>query len=836
MIAARLAWRDLRGGLRGFRIFLACLALGVAAIAAVGSLRSAIEAGLAREGAALLGGDASVEFTYRFANETERAWMNEIATHVSETVDFRSMLVIDDGTTREQALTQLRAVDDAYPLVGEVVLDPPIPLAEALAGGDLPGLVTERILADRLGLTPGDTVTLGTQDFTLTALLTRFPDNTTGGLSLGPRSIVLTDALAQSGLIGPGTLYSTDYRMTLPDNADLSVLKTQAQARFADSGMRWRDARAGAPGISEFVDRLGAFLVLIGLSSLAVGGVGISAAVQSYLAGKARSIATLKTLGASRRVIFASYGLQISALSLLGVIIGLVLGAGMLIAIAPVLSALLPVPAQFGLYARPLIEAASYGLLTAALFSLAPLARAQETRPAALFRDTLAGGRTWPSAPILLAMALLLAALIGLASWFSQSWELTLATFAGLAVTLLVLAGLGALVTRAARTAHGRARGPLRWALAAMGQRGSETGPVILSLGLGLSVLASIGQVDGALRGAIQGNLPQIAPSYFVVDIQPNQIDAFRQRVETDPGVSKMEAAPMLRGIITRINGQPAREVAGDHWVIQGDRGVTYAPAPPPGTNITEGSWWPEGYTGPNQISFAAEQAQELGLSLGDTLTVNILGRDIEGQITSFREVKFETAGIGFVMAMNPAALAGAPHSWIASIYADEAAEAALIRDISRANPNITAIRVRDGIDRAAEILGGIAQATRYGAAVSLATGLLVLIGAALAAERARRYEAAILKTLGATRGQILRSFAWRAALAGVAAALVALAAGIAGGWAVARLVMQVPYTVIWSNAAWILALGVGLSLLAGLGFALRPLAAKPARILRAQD
>ncbi len=318
-LAARFAQRELRGGLSGFRIFLACLALGVAAIAAVGSVRSSIEAGLAAEGAALLGGDAEVEFTYRFATEEERAWMGATAVQASEIVDFRSMAVVDRDGTAERGLTQIKAVDDLYPLIGSVSLDPEMPLSEALDGAQgLPGTVMERVLVDRLGLSVGETLRFGTQDFVLLAVLTREPDSAAGGFGLGPRSIVRTEDLANSGLLAPGSLFSTKYRLDLPDGSDLPSLEAEAKDLFTDSGLRWSDARNGAPGVSEFVDRLGAFLILVGLSGLAVGGIGVSAAVRAYLSGKTGVIATLRTLGAERDTIFLTYFLQIGALSLFG--------------------------------------------------------------------------------------------------------------------------------------------------------------------------------------------------------------------------------------------------------------------------------------------------------------------------------------------------------------------------------------------------------------------------------------------------------------------------------------------------------------------------------------
>ncbi|MGR3436360.1 MAG: ABC transporter permease [Shimia sp.] len=839
-LARRFAARELRAGLRGFGIFLACLALGVAAIAAVGTVRASVEAGLAREGAVLLGGDAELGFTYRFANDEERAWMGGIADRTSEIVDFRSMAVVDRDGGVERGLTQVKGVDGAYPLTGAVELDPPMTLDAALARDPLPGAVMQRVLIDRLGLAVGDTFRLGTQAFELRAVLVTEPDSAAAGFMLGPRTLVRTEALADSSLLVPGTLFDTRYRLDLPEGTDLEALRAEALDTFESSGLRWSDARDGAPGIAEFVDRLGAFLILVGLSGLAVGGVGVSAAVRAYLATKTGVIATLKTLGASRGTIFATYFLQIGALTLLGLAIGLVLGVALPLLLAPVIEARLPVPAAFGIYPGPLIEAAIYGLLAAAIFTLWPLARAEEVRAAALFRDALGARRVLPHWRYLLVMAALLAALVGAAALFSETLELTLWTFGGIvgALALLVLAALGArwLARRATRAKGLRGRTTLRMALGSIGGPREEATSVVLSLGLGLSVLAAVGQIDGNLRAAITGELPEVAPSYFFVDIQNDQLAGFRERLDTDPGVVRVESAPMLRGIVTRINGRPAAEVAGDHWVLSGDRGVTYADALPDNTTVTAGEWWPEGYGGPNQISFAAEEAAEMGLALGDTMTINILGRDIEGTITSFREVDFSTAGIGFILSMNEAALAGAPHTHIATVYAEEAAEAPILRDLADAYPNITAVRVRDAIDRVSELLGGLAAATSYGASATLLTGFLVLIGAAAAGQRARTYEAAILKTLGAARARILASFALRAALLGAAAGIVALVAGALGGWAVATYVLDTSYTVIWGNAVAIILGGILTTLVAGLAFAWGPLAARPAQVLRNRE
>ena len=828
----RLALRELRGGLAGFRVFLACLALGVAAIAAVGSVRAAIEAGLARDAAALLGGDAEIELAYRFADPDERAWMQANALAVSEIVDFRSLAATEAG---ERTLVQVKAVDDGYPLYGRLDLGG-IGLGAALAPVDgRPGLVAERLLVERLGLAPGDDVVLGTRTFRLAGTVGSIPDAGAGALAFGPRVIVRLADLDGSGLLAEGSLFDSAYRLRLAPGADLAALQADAEARFADRGLQWRDRRDGAPGVGRFVDRLGDFLILLGLAGLAVGGIGVAAAVRAHVESRVATIATLRTLGATGGTVLAVYLTEIGLLAIAGVAIGLGLGAALPLLAAP-FAGRLPVPAAFGVNARPLAEAALYGLLAAFAFSLWPLARVRDIRPAALFRDEAAPGRPRPAA--LAATVLLAALLVAAALLLSGAPRLALAVAGGVAGALLVLAlaarGLVALARRAAPAARGRPA--LRWALGALGGPARDTAPVVLALGLGLGVLAAVGQIDANLRGLVARDLPARAPAFFFVDIQNHQLEGFRARAAAVPGVGAIASAPMLRGVITRINGRPAREVAGEHWVLNGNRGVSYAAEPPPGTEVVEGAWWPADHAGPPLVSFAAEEGRELGLKLGDALTINVLGRDITATIASFRTVRFESMGIGFVMIVDPAALAGAPHTHIATIEATPEAEAPLVRAIAEASPNITAIAVRDGIARVATTLEGVATAARWAALATLSTGLLVLAGAAAAGERRRVHEAAVLKTLGATRARILASFALRAALTGTAAGLVAVAAGSLAGWAATVFVLDADFRLAPLNALAIVAGGALASLLAGLGFALRPLGTRPARVLRARE
>lgn len=836
--ASAIARRELRGGLAGFRIFLLCLLLGVAAIAAVGTVRSAIDAGLNGEAATLLGGDAEMSFSHRTATENERAWIAENSLESSEIISFRSMAQAHSGDSPDVGLSQVKAVDAAFPLYGNVVLNPPMPLSQALNTRDgQPGVAMHQALIDRLGVSIGDTIRLGEQSFQLRAAIVSEPDGSISDLGLGPRTLVYSDALATSGLLGPGTLFESSYRMRLPQTANLKALESQSKSLFKEQGMRWRDSRNGTPNISRAVDRLSAFLVLVGLAGMAVGGVGVSAAVRAYLARKTDTIATLKSLGATRGTIFATYLMQIGVLALVGVFLGLFIGGGIPAIAIPQMAGMLPVPIESGFYPAPLIEAAIYGLLTALIFSIWPLAGAVDISPAGLFREVSGSRKGWPRWPYVLLVFFLAATLIGLAALFSGVATLTLWSAAGILVALTALALAAAftktLARRAARSRLMHGRPALRLALGSVGGPGFEAASVVLSLGLGLTVLATIGQIDANMRATITQELPDRAPAFFVLDIQSTQIESFRAAVLADDAVESIDSAPMLRGRITKINGVDAKKVAGQHWAVRGERGITYAATLPTNSTLVEGEWWPEDYSGPPLLSFAKEEADEIGLKMGDDITVSILGRDITAKIGNLRDIQFSDMGINFVMVWSPNALQAAPHTFLATVYAAPEGEGRLLSLMAREYPNITAIPVRDAVTHISGILESLSSAIRWGAGATLLTGFVVLIGAAAAGAEARVFEAAVLKTLGASRRRILLSFALRSLILGAAAGLVALAAGAAASWAVMHFVMESEFRLYWGAAIAIVAGGALANLMAGLAFAWRPLAIKPAQILR---
>ena len=840
MLAWKLARRELRGSLASFRVFLTCLAIGVATIAAVGSITSAINAGLAANGRALLGGDVELRLTHRFAGAEERAWLDAEVGAISEVVSFRGMIGAPSG---ERALAQIKAVDGPYPLIGAIELaDGDVAKALAVRDGVF-GAVVEQTMMDRLELSIGDALRLGTNDVELRGVITGEPDRQASGIGLGPRVMVSQEALEGAGLLQPGSLYRVAYRLVLAEGDTAERLRARLDEAFPDAGWRWRDLSDPSPGTSRIVERIGTFLVLVGLASLAVGGVGVSAATRGYLERKTETIGALKALGASGGLTVAIYLIQIMLLTLMGIVIGLAIGAGVPLLLASTLRDALPVPADFGVYPVALFEAAAYGLMTALLFGLWPLAMARETPVAVLFRDVVESGRRFPRPIYLLGLFALFAALVGVTILFSGNVMLGGFFIGGLIAALLAFALVARIIRWFARGLGRRqkitrGRPALRLALSSIGGPGSETSGVMLSLGLGLTLLSTIGQIDANLRGLIAGDISESAPAFFYLDIPSPQKEAFVMAAKKDSAIDRVETAPMLRGRIVKINGEvadPEKIAPEARWMLRGDRGLTYSPTPPEGTTLTEGAWWPEDYTGKPLLSFIEEEGRQMGLKIGDTLTVNVLGRDLTAQIANFREVEWRRMGINFTLVVNPAALQGAPHSHIATVYAAEGEEGRLTRMFAEDFPSAVAIPVRDVIERTKTLIGQLADAVRGASLATILSGFIVLIGVTAAAQRRHLFEAAVLKTLGAEQGTLMRAAVLRYLFLGSAAAALAIGIGALAAWAVMTKVFEAEFAFAAGSALIVGVLGVLATLFTCGFFARRMVAVMPAQMLRAR-
>ncbi len=803
-LAARFALRELRGGIAGFRLMMACLALGVAAIAGIGSFSATIGESLDNDARALLGGDVELRLTHRQVTPEQRAWL-EKEGQVSGLAKMRAMAAtIGDGTPQRR-LVEFKAVDDAYPLYGSVRLDADISFEAAIAaetrdGETYYGAVAQPDLFSLLKVKPGDVLQIGEAKFILRAGLLREPDAAGDVFKLGPSLLASAAALKASQLEQPGSLIAYEYRLALPPGTNLAAWSERVTQAFPDAGWRVRTLDEGAPGLGQQLDRLNLFFTLIGLTALLVGGIGVANAVKSYLDGKTATIATFKCLGAPAALIFRVYLLQIMVMALGGILLGLLVGAFLPALGLDAIRAAFPIDFAFGLHAQPLLLAAAYGILTALTFALWPLARAREVPAAHLFRDLVSPDRVWPRASLIAATAVAALALAALAYLTASQKNFALWFIVGTVTTLLVFRGLAIVVTRASRGLGHRLTGAstrlplLNFALANLHRPGSPAGIILLSFGIGLTVFVTLMQIEGNLNAQINERLPEQAPSYFFVDIQSQQAEEFDRIVAAIPGVESSRRMPSLRARIVGINGvEPNEENVAEEvrWAVRSDRGLTYSARLPEGTKVVAGQWWAADYQGPPIISFDARIAAGMGIGVGDTLTFDILGRNITATIANLREVNYQTLNLNFAVVFAPGTLEGAPQTHLATVSAAPEAEDALREAVLSRFANVTAIRVKEALETASAAFGRIADAARALASLALIAGVLVLAGAIAAGRRARIYDAVVLKVLGATRRNLLGAYVIEYAAIGLAASVIAGALGTLAGWLIVTKVMR---------------------------------------------
>ncbi|MBL8631488.1 MAG: FtsX-like permease family protein [Rhodospirillaceae bacterium] len=852
-IAMRFALRELRGGIKGFRIFLACLALGVAAIAGAGSLNDAVQAGIEADAQPLLGGDLQARHETRTLNDAELNAL-KAAGAVSYQLQLRSMARVEKksvedaaGTVQQRALVEVKAVDDVYPLYGALITTPADSLNELLGQkNDRWGTVIDEALAQRLNIAVGAIINVGDAALEVRALITKEPDRVVTFMTAGPRVMISTKAIPATGLVQPGSLVTHVYNIKLDggkvQSSTVKALREKLTADFPDAGWRLRGTNQAAQGVEAFLDNVTLFLTLVGMTALLTGGIGVANAVRAYMAGRINTIATLKCLGAPAETIFRIYTIQITILSAVGIAMGLVVGAIIPLIAGRALEGLLPVSAEFGIYPSSLLKAFVFGILTAAVFALWPLARARDIPPVALFRNLLAPARAWPRRRYMAILAVLSAALAAYTIGTAEQPRYATFFVVGTTLALILFAGAAKVVMGFARKlSSGRnsavaGKPTLRLALSNLYRPGAPTTSVVLSLGLGLSVLVSIALVQTNLDARLAEGVPKDAPSMFFIDIQNTQVDDFKAAVESVPGVHNITTAAMIRGRISKINGVDVDKAdieADSRWAIRGERGVSYAGALPANAKLVQGAWWPEDYAGENLVSLDERVAKGMKLKLGDSISLNILGREITAKLANTRDIRWQSGTMNFTLIYSPGALMGAPGMHIATVDSDAGTEAKIENAVLEKMPNVTVIQVRDAVQMIKDVLDSLSVAVRITAAVALVAGALVLAGAIAAGHARRIYESVVLKVLGATRRNVLSAFVFEYCLLGLATGGIAVGVGALASWAVVVHIMKLEWQMGYGLAVGVVTVCIAVTLMAGFAGTWRALGIKAAPLLR---
>ncbi|WND03373.1 FtsX-like permease family protein [Temperatibacter marinus] len=834
---ARIALRELRGGLGGFKIFIACLVIGVATIAAVGTLTKSIEDSLAREGQTILGGDIEIGTGRKTIPQTALTYLKEKGTLITTS---RMPTMARSMTSGEATMVDLRAVGEGYPLYGRVETVPQQEMGTILAQNNAVfGVAIEELLADRLQLKIGDKIKLGTLQAEVRSLIISEPDKANLGFQLGPTVMISNAGLQQTGLVQYGSLIGYAYKLRLQKNDQqaLTDFRTNFKEAFPDTDWRVRDRTNSAPGLRRFIERMGMFLTLVGLTALIVGGVGVGNAVKGYMDFKTRTIATLKILGASGSTIFKVYFAQILIIGLISIGVGLVVGSFLPQLLVQLLPDNFPIEAHAGIYTMPLVLAALYGLLVTTAFTAWPLGVARDLPPVRLFREQVEGDRTRPRATYLALIIASAITIVMLSVGMSDRKMIAAGFMAGAVGSLLLLRLTSWLIEKIASKLPKTRKPLLRLAIANIHRPGAATGPVTISLGLGLTLFSALALIEGNLDAQVQEQVPERAPSFFFMDIQKSQIDGFKEDVLSVDGISDLETVANLRGRVIKFNGADVdmnKVGEGFRWIVRGDRGITYLKELPLGSDVVKGSWWPEDYQGQPEISIGEREAAGLGLDIGDTVTFNILGREITATIRSIRKINWSSMGFNFVFIFDPYTLSVAPHTLMATVKTTNAeAERTAHRLITKKYENVSVIRMKEILQKLNDLLSQMSVAIKGTALIAILSGILVLAGAIAAGFRQRVYESVILKVVGAVRSQILKAYILEYLMVGLIVALIALALGGLAGYVVVTQVWQMQFT--WLPVPIMITLATSLVVTLGFGLmgSFRALAVSPNSVLR---
>ncbi|MEQ8771306.1 MAG: FtsX-like permease family protein, partial [Erythrobacter sp.] len=711
--AWRIARRDLNGRFKGLRLLLVCIFLGTAALAAIGTLTAAIERELAASGQELLGGDLEIEVWQRDLTGEERAALSDYGT-ISGGTRLQAMA----SAVENAAPVELKAVDSNWPLYGVLTLADG--REEAAPRGNEAWLAQGAM--DRLAIEVGDRFTIGTVELIAAGVIEDEPDRLSEGFQLGPTVIVAEDVPRRAGLLQPGALYQSKYRVAFSDRSrDPEAVEEKLSDAFPNAGFDFRTRDSASPGADRFVAQMSDFLTLVGLAALVIAGIGIAGGVSSYLDQRRASIATFKVLGASSRDIVRIYALQIAVAALIGSLAGLAVGVLVTPLLGAALQGLLPVEGGFIIEPAPLLLAGTYGMLVAFAFAAAPLLRARSFPAMALMRSRivpLARDRR-----ALGATAAGLAAICALALATTDEPRLSGGFLAGAGAALALLAGLGFAIQAAARRLPRPANPILRSALANIYRPGAPTGALVTALGFGLAAFVLLAAIQSAIEGNIDSRVPREAPDYFVLDVPPAKETGFFDMVQERFPEAGLRTVPTLRGAVLAYGpeGDMVRvaeleELPEGAWGLRGERGLTYADRLPQGNRVVEGEWWSPLHNGEPLVSIDAEFARALDLEVGDYLTIGILGVERTARVANLREIDWESMGFNFLLVFSRNAISDAPHNLAATIDlpddADRQARGELLRALVQEFPSSSVVEVGEVLGEARTILRQVGLAT----------------------------------------------------------------------------------------------------------------------------
>lgn len=832
--------RESRGARGRLAFFIACLAVGVAAVVSVAGLTRGLEEAVRREARALLAADLTVRGRQPLPVELRQlldARAELTTTRIKEMVTV--LAVVDDaGEPRASQLVELLAIDGAYPFYGELELQPAAPLDRLLAGD---GAVVAPDLLARLGVEVGEELVLGGHSVRIAGIIRAEPGFVADAFRLGPRVIVSEATLARTDLerFGSTIVYRTLVRLADSDREGVDALAEELRAQAPEAARLSVETYTDAqPAFRDGLSRVDRYVGLVALLSLILGGVGVAQSTRAWIAGRVDAMAVLSTLGMRPREIFTLYFAQAAALGLVGGALGVAAGMGLQLLVPRLLADLIPAGLETGFW-QPAAAARgmALGVGVALVFSLSPLSAVLRVPPLRALRsdvEPLAPSRwtRWGTAVVLAAGIWIAAATQARSLATGGAFVAALA----LAASLLALATLG-LVRLLARLPRLSAGVAVRHGLAALARPGAGTVGAAVALGLGILVLVGMALVERGLTRELQPRFGEDAPTVFMIDIQPQQWAGVRELL-AQSGASDVDSVPVVTARLQEIGGTSVTELAaaadgeGRRWALTREQRLTYVEELPADNEVIAGELWsdPEHF----EVSLERDFARDLGVGVGDRLTFDVQGVPVELAATSIREVDWGTFGINFFLVAEPGSLDEAPQFRVATARLDESGEQRLQTALATAFPNVTLFRTRQILDKVRAVLERLATAVRLLGAFTLVVGVAILAGAVSADSIERGREIALYKTLGMTRYGVAAMFAIEFALLGLVSGIV----GTGGGTLLAATVlargMDVAFRLEPLALAAAVAASIALTVLTGLVAATGALRRRPVEVLRA--
>lgn len=863
----RTLLRESRGSRGRLAFFVACLSVGVAAVVAVAGLSGSLDDGIRGEARQLLAADLAIESRQPIPKDLDlkaAGLAGAERTDLQETVTVVAAPPSATGTPGRSQLVELKVVNGEYPFYGTLDLDPRRPLSQLLAAETT--VVASELLA-RLGLKVGDTLRIGGQPFRIAGVVLSEPDRISVSMTLGPRIFLSGGGFQRAGLSGQGSRIEHRTLLKVPAGfpaSGLDAAKERLQKAFADPAFyRIETYRDAQPSLRRSLARVERFLGLVALLSLFVGGIGVAQSVRAWLASRLDAIAILKCLGLRPREIFPLYLGQTALLGLTGSLVGILLGVALQLVLPSLFPDLIP-----GHLIRPwqpaaLLRGLALGVGVAVLFSLPPLSAVLRVPPARVLRrdaEPLPSHR-W----VMVATTAVLALGVWvMASFQAQSWDLGARFTGAVGAATLVLALAAHLITRGvSRLPRESFRRPwLRHGVAALARPGASTFSAIVALGLGVLVVLGMSLVERRLTQELSAELPQEAPSAFLVDIQPAQWPGVEKLIN-EQGATRLQSVPVVMARIAAIDGRPVEELTrqrqpepvperpekeertereereggggegGRRWALTREQRLTYMPTLPDDNQVVEGVLWGDPQRA--EVSVEQEFAADLGLRLGSTIRFDVQGVPVELTVTSLRTVNWRSFGINFFLVVEPGVLEDAPQMRLAAFQLPRGTEQRVQDLLAASYPNVTLLRIREILDKIVQVMDRIGLGIRFLGGFTILAGIAILGGAISAGSLRRGREVALLKTLGMTRRTVLGTFAVEYALIGLVAAVIGAVGGTLLSWGV----LQRGFELSWSfqPGPFLVAIvgAVLLAVAAGVAASVRALERRPIEVLRDQ-